>query len=477
VSLVRLYIATTEGPVEVQRIAEEDPAVRSVICLDGRAHALPVSPAYEAFVRKPTGVIERCFGHAAYRMDVSGPIDSGASWQLGAFLAHALHRAGRLAGPKDAAEVAVWCTGEVDHDLNIHPVGGVTEKLERSSELFARLSAAGVRALLFVPAEGGPGARADPGADPLAGLVRAGAPPQRIAHVDAACAALGLPTPQRAATGRAAAQSIDAPAVTAIHDTRESPTDGTSAPVRRRPRVRISVTAAVFMLIAGLVAAGAWSASTVSAWQRLAETGALGELEATLDRAGGGACPPCALLARAYLTHLAASRPDPASIRIDAEERRAPRFVQCEEAASTARLQASALTPDGAGTLPPSRAQGLCSLAFGASASTGLVAIVMLAPPRTQRFGATAATPASPTSAIAGDGARASIELAVPRLVTRPLPILVVALAAPRPLDEAVARLNQLGAGEPDVAAVEAVSARLARLGIAARIVQHALAP
>ncbi|HJP53297.1 MAG TPA: hypothetical protein QF556_01070, partial [Rhodospirillales bacterium] len=87
---VRVYIATTQGPSEVQRIAEEDPKVRSVVCLDGTSEALPISAAYDAFVRKPTGVIEKNFGHSVYRLDVSERISDGKSWQLGFFAAHAL---------------------------------------------------------------------------------------------------------------------------------------------------------------------------------------------------------------------------------------------------------------------------------------------------------------------------------------------------------------------------------------------------
>ena len=93
----RIVIATTEGPAEVERLSEEDPDVRSVVCLQGKALALPISPDYDAFVRRPVGVIEARFGHACYRLDVSAPISGGLSWQLGVFAAHALKAAGRLA--------------------------------------------------------------------------------------------------------------------------------------------------------------------------------------------------------------------------------------------------------------------------------------------------------------------------------------------------------------------------------------------
>jgi hypothetical protein len=148
---VRVYIATTEGAAEVQRITEEEPNVKSVVCLDGKALALPISPDYEAFVRKPTGILERAYGHPAYRMDVSTAITEGMSWQLGALVAHALFAAGRLAQKNDQASQVVWLTGEVDRDLQVLPVEYVREKIRRSGHLLAELKAAKIPVTLGVP--------------------------------------------------------------------------------------------------------------------------------------------------------------------------------------------------------------------------------------------------------------------------------------------------------------------------------------
>jgi hypothetical protein len=148
---VRVYIATTEGPAEVQRITEEEPNVKSVICLDGKALALPISPDYEAFVRSPTGILEQAYGHPAYRMDVSTVISEGMSWQLGVLVAHALFAAGRLAQRNEPAGRVVWLTGEVDRDLQILPVEYVREKIRRSGQLFAELKSAKVPVILGVP--------------------------------------------------------------------------------------------------------------------------------------------------------------------------------------------------------------------------------------------------------------------------------------------------------------------------------------
>lgn len=134
---LRVVVATTDGPSTIRRITAEDPQLRSVVCLDGTATALPISAAYDAFVRRPTGVVERDVGHPAFRVDVDRPIDAGASWQLGLYIAHRLKAAGRLAEDSQAADGIVWASGIVDADLNVGPVERVAEKARRSAALFA----------------------------------------------------------------------------------------------------------------------------------------------------------------------------------------------------------------------------------------------------------------------------------------------------------------------------------------------------
>lgn len=148
---VRVYILTTEGPAQVQRLVQEDPDVRSVVCLNGTTEALPISPAYDAFVRTPTGVIERHYGHPVYRMDVSAPITEGRSWQLGALLAHALAAAGRLSGATESADTALLLTGEVDRDLNVLDVDHVPDKLRAAQALIDELQAEGLEILFGLP--------------------------------------------------------------------------------------------------------------------------------------------------------------------------------------------------------------------------------------------------------------------------------------------------------------------------------------
>lgn len=124
---ITIHILTTTGPATIQRIREEDSNVASVICLDGRAEALPVSPAYDAFVRKPIGIVEKLTGHDAYRMDVSARVDDGRSWQLAAYLAH-------VASLKtEVPNLHIFATGEVDDALSVREVSHIPEKMQALS--------------------------------------------------------------------------------------------------------------------------------------------------------------------------------------------------------------------------------------------------------------------------------------------------------------------------------------------------------
>ncbi len=133
---LRVVIPTTDGPSLVRRITPEDPSLRSVICLAGTPTLLPVSAAYDAFVRRPTGVVERDVGHRVFRIDVSAAIDEGDSWQLGLYLAHRLKQADRLAEDDEPAAGIVWASGSVDIDLQVGPVTRLADKVRQSADVF-----------------------------------------------------------------------------------------------------------------------------------------------------------------------------------------------------------------------------------------------------------------------------------------------------------------------------------------------------
>ncbi|GAB0057907.1 hypothetical protein SIID45300_02241 [Candidatus Magnetaquicoccaceae bacterium FCR-1] len=139
---VRVVIGTTAGPSEVLQLAPESPEVASVVCLDRTSESLPISQEYAGFVRAPSGVIQKLFGHAAFRMDVSQRIEEGKSWQLGALAAHALLHAQSLAGQGEPVRAVVWLSGEVDTTLRLRPVQNMRRKLEKSRDyLLAQLEA------------------------------------------------------------------------------------------------------------------------------------------------------------------------------------------------------------------------------------------------------------------------------------------------------------------------------------------------
>ena len=242
-TLIRVYIATTDGPAEVQRIVEEAPDVRSVICLNGTAEALPVSASYDAFVRKPTGVVERETGHPVYRMDVSGRISEGHSWQFGVFVAHRLHSKGQLAFKGETADEVWLLTGEVDNHLSVGSVNHVAEKISKSEDLINETQAAGIPLNLFVPHD----SAIDVGTRDGVVVVSARAADEPFALVD--------PNP------------IAIPEIA-------SPTSDTPGPGLRR-----WVVSGLGLVIFGVVTLGGWGWTEASVWKSLAEKGVFSRLE------------------------------------------------------------------------------------------------------------------------------------------------------------------------------------------------------
>ena len=153
----RVYIATTEGPVLVQRLAPEEglaEAELSAVCLDGTPTRLPITGAYTYFVRDHVRGIS---GDAAYRLDLDRRIDGGSSWMLGVWAAHLLLAEGRLAMGEDNADTAVFATGEMavaadaERRVEVRAVGHVADKVARLAEKAAEEAAVGRRVLLVAP--------------------------------------------------------------------------------------------------------------------------------------------------------------------------------------------------------------------------------------------------------------------------------------------------------------------------------------
>jgi len=150
---VRVLIPTTACAVDVLLLTEEDPAIgRSVACIGGSTQTADIDPDYNAFVARATGVVERLFGHPCYRLDVSGRIDAGSSWQLGVLTAHALRAVGRLVREGDAPECVLWATGSVRSvDLTVGEVSHIGEKFAHSFPRLEQEALAGRSVHVAVP--------------------------------------------------------------------------------------------------------------------------------------------------------------------------------------------------------------------------------------------------------------------------------------------------------------------------------------
>lgn len=236
---LRVLIATTNGPVEIQLLTEEDAAIgRCVACIGGTTETADIASAYHAFVVRPTGVIEGRFGHSCYRLDVSARIDAGSSWQLGVLAAHALLAAGRLAQENDVADGILWVTGSVRPvDLTVGAVSHVPEKLANSLDRLKQEFNAGRPVLLAIPAAN----VAEVSASARQEISELGAELVVVSHAEALFDALGMKLP-------GAASKALVPALSAFAVPQQA--------VAAKPRRRMYAWAAAAVLI-GMVAAGA----------------------------------------------------------------------------------------------------------------------------------------------------------------------------------------------------------------------------
>jgi hypothetical protein len=152
---IRVLIPTTNGLVDVLLLTQEDPEIgRCVACIGGTTVMADIAAAYHDFVVRPTGVVERLFGHSCFRLDVSDRIDAGSSWQLGVLTAHACLADGRLAQENDTASHTIWATGSVRAvDLTVRGVTHIAEKFELSIDRLRREASEGRRVLALLPQE------------------------------------------------------------------------------------------------------------------------------------------------------------------------------------------------------------------------------------------------------------------------------------------------------------------------------------
>ena len=348
---IAVYIATTDGPVRIERITREA-MPQSMVCLGRSSTVLPISSAYDDFVRPGSGPVARMFGvgeEGGFRLDVSDRIDSGASWQFAVFVAHAIVTADDvvLAGSDDEADEIAWFSGSVDYDGNLGDVGHVAEKLEASGAAFETWRRRGLFVRLFLHAPGD-AARARSGSLPD-GVVVSG-----VASALEGCEVLGL---EVAAQGRA--------------ETVEPLSEETAATLvvetvkRRGPGRRMVLVLLLLLVVAGAALATISSKDRLLAWFAVAKAPEFVE-PATEPKAEPS--PKSLPLAKAAPTKAAPATilpAPPAGPKLTVWERRAPKGFSCA-AVQFGDVQAtlSKVPVQRIGQLADSDGKGLCGLTF-----------------------------------------------------------------------------------------------------------------
>jgi hypothetical protein len=362
---IRVYIATTEGPSEVQSLIEEDPGIHSVVCLDGKANALPISPAYNIFVRRGAGVIERDFGHPAFRLDVAEPITNGSSWQLGVYAAHALAAEERLAKLRDNADEAIWLSGEVDRELQIHPVSGIADKIQKSKDLMGAQRENAPPITLYLHPNNAEEARAELGS--TATIID-------VTTIEELCRKLGLPTPKFYEENKA----VTAVPVKATQIRQVAPVKGKS--------LMIAGSLAVILVVAVF---SIWRAGYAN-WSALLAKGQYQNLSQSLESAQESDCLTCRLSEKIFRWQLKSKPPSTNQLALALDALRAPAGRQCGNLSlSTSQLNKHPLKLNGEGRYELQQSKSLCAVLFEISRpenSTGTAWTTLLAPPITDRF-------------------------------------------------------------------------------------------
>ncbi|MGB0546276.1 MAG: hypothetical protein ACPGLU_03115 [Paracoccaceae bacterium] len=134
---VAVYIATTNGPVQIELVSEEK-IPRSEVVLSGDFIPLEnMSSEYHHFVTG-SGPVSRAFGpfpNTSFHMELTSSIDSGRSWHLAALIAHGLAQNNELAGPKEEPDQIIWATGRLGNNFEVE-ADHLNKKLMLSTNLF-----------------------------------------------------------------------------------------------------------------------------------------------------------------------------------------------------------------------------------------------------------------------------------------------------------------------------------------------------
>jgi len=355
-NLVQVLIATTAGPVVVERITEEVPEVDSVICLQGKAVALPISNAYNSFVREPTGVVQRYFGHAAYRIDVSATVDEGYSWQLGAFAAHALRAESRLAKTHETIDTALFITGEVNRDLNVLSVDHIAGKLEKLAAQVTTFVPDGATILIVLPKENESDVEEDWCREH--GLISENCRILFVDHINQLLQELGLKEIKSSiSVPRAVITPSAAPAVPATQ--------------RTTPR-RLAFLTIAFLLGLGSIFIVGFQ-TIYAEWIEDAHAGKFEQLERYLNTVPAKTSKLDTLKISLFRSYLNWRRPSDRSVQIDVVEKRPPDGQSCAAVRfGKTKAQTRSVRAISPSAFQPSRLENLCALDIKAYAAASV---------------------------------------------------------------------------------------------------------
>ena len=426
----RVLIATTEGPVAVQKITAEDPDVPSVACLDGTTTVLGISNDYARFVNKGTGLVAALTGHAAYRLDLDGRVDSGQSWQLPVLLAHLLATENKLAAPDEDAALTILATGEVDRDQRVREVSGMGDKIERAAPLLAEERDSEHRLLVVVPKANTPLGPLPKGAKLLAweqfeGLAALGQGPEALPP-----AVPNKPQPR----------------------------------AERKPKSPHRRWLAAAILAAMLAVGGyiAWQA-TIDDWETMRREGDYAALRTALDQAW----PPASAL---YTALLKAQAPPAKTLALGATELRTADGGSCiGRRFRDVGLVEVPLTAHHPGFYQTEDRRGLCAMRYRiTNRGDSALYVYFASTPNFADTSVTSETQATTRAATLLPGRTMDVQVALP---LRAVGASLVAIAAPNPSPQLRRALASATSGQHSELAI----GRLPDLGITLTTATHAL--
>ena len=444
---VRVFIATTEGPVAVQKITAEDPDVPSVACRDGTTEVLAISRDYTRFVDRGTGLVARLTGHGAYRLDLDCVVDGGRSWQLPVLLAHLLEAEGRLAGPQESADLTLLATGEVDREQRVRPVGRIGEKLSAAHALIDGHAEDERPLVVLVPeSEGSPqlAARLPAGGDGVVRLLawdrvedlatlKVRPAPETV--LPAAAPSSGQSIVKNGGDSLASLEQLRDPTLTrpALQSAGSTgAASGDPSIARRRPRtIRRAAVLLVLLAAVGGTAVAAWWTGPRH-WESLRRNGDYQTLDRSLRHA---LIPP---LAEHYRNTLRAQLPPPESLVFALVERRVSDGGSCSgRAFRGAGRENLAETPLGAlkpGFFRSERGANLCEAVYRVANEGERLVYLYFAVRPVLSGRVDEETPAAFRRAAAlPPGATLALELELDRQPARPLGADLLVLAVPSP--------------------------------------------